>query len=225
MLKTRKSLGKGGLILAKDALEIIKKKRCAEAADAVRKAERVLRLYENKKKKALYDKGVLARKEEKARKARVAAYTYALGIEPLAAFENIPIRDPEKQPNSEEMENLMAPQSMRDAVAFAKHEQEKVASNNISVFTDTEIKPEILQLEEQFKLRQRGGISYNLVLSDTVEEEDQDLKQGEASSSSICSVVNLDSDSNYDSDATLSPPRSVASIDSIRGNDRFLRFQ
>jgi hypothetical protein len=66
-LTTRKSLGRGGSLLALDALQKIKGKRRQEADDKLRKVNRAITLTENKAKNELHIRGVQARREEKAR--------------------------------------------------------------------------------------------------------------------------------------------------------------
>jgi hypothetical protein len=95
-LEARKSLGKGGSLLASDALQKIKNKRKKEADDTLRKAKTAITRAENKAKNKLHDKGVQARKDEKARLLMIQQY-HELGI---CLPDNIwnPIRDPENQP-------------------------------------------------------------------------------------------------------------------------------
>ena len=54
-------------ILARDALQKIKDKRRQEADDRLKRAKRVITVAENKAKNALRERGVQARKDEKAR--------------------------------------------------------------------------------------------------------------------------------------------------------------
>ena len=70
-LHSRKTLGKGGSILASDALEKIKIKDRKEAEDTLRKAKKAITCAENKAKRELYTRGVKARKDEKARLALI----------------------------------------------------------------------------------------------------------------------------------------------------------
>jgi hypothetical protein len=78
-LEARKSLGNGGSLLASDALQKIKNKRKKEADDTLRKAKTAITRAENKAKNKLHDKGVQARKDEKARLLMIQQY-HELGI-------------------------------------------------------------------------------------------------------------------------------------------------
>ena len=57
-LIARRSLGKGGSLLARDTLQKIKDKRRQEADDKLRKVHRAITLAENKAKNELYTRGV-----------------------------------------------------------------------------------------------------------------------------------------------------------------------
>jgi hypothetical protein len=77
------------------------------------------------------------------------------------------------------------------------------------LFTDVPIDPKILQLEHEFQLAQRGGLSQVLV-SDEEDMSKDDREEAE-------------SDTSGSDDIT--PPRSVASIDSIQENADFVRIE
>src|ERR1700722_9960247 len=112
-LNARKSLGKGGSILARDALQKIKDKRRQEADDKLKRAKKAITVAENKAKNALRDRGVRARKDEKARQA-LKANSGLVGIEiPDSMW--VPIRDPQKNPTAAEEEALRANQSLYEA--------------------------------------------------------------------------------------------------------------
>ena len=66
-LTAHKSLSKGGLILAYDALQRIKVKLRKEADNKLRKVKRAITLVENKARNELYKRGVQGRRDEKAR--------------------------------------------------------------------------------------------------------------------------------------------------------------
>jgi hypothetical protein len=66
-LKARQSLGRGGSILASDALVKTKEKRRKAAADLVKSVQRKITRVENKAKEDLRVLGAAARREEKAR--------------------------------------------------------------------------------------------------------------------------------------------------------------
>jgi DDE superfamily endonuclease len=106
-LHARKSLGKGGSILARDALQKIKDKRRQEADDKLKRAKKAITVAENKAKNALRDRGVQARKDEKARLAFLKANSGLVGVEiPDSMW--VPIRDPQKNPTAAE-KKLSAP--------------------------------------------------------------------------------------------------------------------
>jgi hypothetical protein len=65
-LIARKSLGKGGSLLACDVPQKIKYKQRQEAEDKLPKGKRAITLAENRAKNQLCIRGVQARKEEKA---------------------------------------------------------------------------------------------------------------------------------------------------------------
>ena len=127
-LIARKSLGKGGSILACDALQKIKDKRRQEANDKLQKARKAISLAENKAKHELHTR-VQARREEKARLAYIKQQQ-PLGIE-IPPLMWVPIRDPEKNPTPAEREALHANQSLYDAVAIAQHEWNMSQSENL----------------------------------------------------------------------------------------------
>jgi hypothetical protein len=72
-LNARKSLGKGGSVLARDALQKIKDKRRQESDDRLKKG---IAAMENKAKNVLRDRGVRARKDEKARQCELGTCWY-----------------------------------------------------------------------------------------------------------------------------------------------------
>jgi hypothetical protein len=79
-LIARKSLGKGGSLLACDALQKIKDKQRQEAEDKLWKGKRAITLAENRAKNQLHIRGVQACKEEKARLAYIKQQQ-PLGVE------------------------------------------------------------------------------------------------------------------------------------------------
>jgi ERCC4-related helicase len=76
-----------------------------------------------------------------------------------------------------------------------------VKLDNYEIFTTIPINPKILAIEHKFKLIQRKGISQVLVAVEEEEEEDSDKGGSEGSL--------------VEDDDIISPPWSVASIDSI----------
>jgi hypothetical protein len=197
-LNARKSLGKGGSILARDALQKIKDKRRQEADDKLRKAKRATTLAENKAKTELHTRGVQARKEEKARLTYIRQQQ-PLGVE-IPALIWVPIRDPEKNPTPAEREALRANQSLYDAVAVAQHEWEASQSENPTDFTSIPIDQSILDNEQQFQVRQRP-------LDQVVIQVGKEEEEGEDKGSDV---------------ESLAP--SVVSLDSIARNTDFIKF-
>jgi hypothetical protein len=144
----------------------------------------------------LKDRGVQARKDEKARQAFLKANSGLVGVNiPDSMW--VPIRDPQKNPTAAEKEALRANQSLYDAAALAQQEWNESRSENPADFTAIPIDPAILNSERQFQVQQR--LLDQVVLQVYSEEEDEEG-----------SVVE-------------SPP-SVASIDSITGNADFVAF-
>jgi hypothetical protein len=118
-LTARKSLGRGGSLLARDVLQRIKEKRRQEADDKLRKVNRAITLAENKAKNELHIRGVQAQREEKARLQFIKQQPLGIEIPPITW---VPIRDPEKNPTPAEREALRANQSLYDAATIAQLE-------------------------------------------------------------------------------------------------------
>ena len=70
-LHSYKTLGKGGSILASNALKKIKIKDRKEAEDTLCKAKKAITCAENKAKRELYTRGVKAQKDKKAHLALI----------------------------------------------------------------------------------------------------------------------------------------------------------
>jgi hypothetical protein len=95
--KSRKSSHKGGPSASVAELRIeIKEKKEKDNGEALRKAKRKLAAAVNKAKNNLKDTGIQARKNEKARLARVAEYQ--LKDELIPVEDMAPIREPDKSP-------------------------------------------------------------------------------------------------------------------------------
>jgi hypothetical protein len=90
---------------------------------------------------------------------------------------------------------------MYDEVACLQQEADQLQLDDPSLFTNIPIDPEILRLEHEFCIQQKGGLSQVLVSSK--EEDNTSL---------------------YYSD-DISPPRSVATIDSIQENADFVHVE
>ena len=203
-LNARLSLQKGGSLLGIDGLNKKMKVKREAAEDAVRKAKRRIVQHENKAKSKLHQRGIQARKDEKARLQFISS-NRVLGAR-IPDDKWIPIRDPEKNPLPIETEALRAPQSMYDEVARLEHEWEQLQLNDPTLFTDVPIDPKILQLEHEFRSAQRGGLSQVLVSDES--EDDREEAESDTSGSD-----------------DITPPRSVASIDSIQANADFVRIE
>jgi hypothetical protein len=94
---------------------------------------------------------------------------------------------------------------MYDELARLQHESDRLQSNDPSLFTNVPIDPEIFRLEHEFCVSQKGGLS-QIQVSDE-EDEGEDSKEA-GSDTSECD--------------SISPPQSVASIDSIQENTDFV---
>ncbi|KAN0074998.1 hypothetical protein V8E54_007609 [Elaphomyces granulatus] len=174
-LNARKSLGKGGSILARDALQKIKDKRRQEADDKLKRAKKAITVAENKAKNALRDRGVQARKDEKARQAFIKANPGLVGIEiPDSMW--VPIRDPQKSPTAAEEEALRANQSLYEALERAQQEWNESRSEDPADFTAIPIDPTVLDDERQFQVRQRLDQVVMEVDSEEYEEEGSDVE-------------------------------------------------
>ena len=121
---------------------------------------------------------------------------------PIASQE--PIRDPEKNPLPKELKAVyIRGIGLYKELARLKSEAKRVKSDDPEIFTTIPINPKILAMEHKFKLAQRKGISQVLVVVNKVKQkEDLDNKNNKGSSVRDDNIVS-------------SPPRSVASIDSI----------
>jgi hypothetical protein len=119
-LDARKSLQKGGSILASDALDRGKKIRWYEADEKLRKARKAITTEENKAKRKLHEEGVQSRKDEKARRLFIQQVQNSGTFIPLSMWD--PIRDPEKIPTDVETAALRASQSLHDAARPAEDE-------------------------------------------------------------------------------------------------------
>ena len=202
-LDARISLGKGGNMLAIDGLEKKKMLKRKAADAAVTKQKTKIRKYENKAKRLCHEAGVKARREEKERLRFLSNNQGILGAYiPIASQE--PIRDPEKDPLPEEIETVrIGGLGLYEELVRLEKEAERVKSDDPEVFTTIPIDPEILEIEQKFKLAQRKGIS-EVIVGDEEDLDDSD-KEGSDSEGSLV----------RDDDIVSSPPRSVASIDSI----------
>jgi hypothetical protein len=162
-------------------------------------------------------KGVAARKAERERVKAISEHQ-TLGVE-IPPEMWIPIRDPQKNPLPEETEAIrISHQSLYDQLAQEQAEYNRLQSDDPMLFTDILIDPAILAKEQAFWVRQNplGHIAVQEA-SEEQEEANQEMEGveegvedgGEGSGMVLCS----------------SPPRSVASIDSIAENADFISFE
>ena len=151
-LQARKSLQKGGSLLASDALQKIKDKKRKEADENLKRARTAITRAENKAKNELHAKGVQARKDEKARLQFIQEH-HVLGST-IPDYYWLPIRDPEKNPTSAETEALRANQSLYDAVKLAEEDWKVAYLDDPTQFTLIPIDPAILEEEQQYQLQQ-----------------------------------------------------------------------
>jgi hypothetical protein len=209
-LDARRSLSKGGSMLAIDGLEKLKMLKRKAADNAVTKQKTKIQKYENKAKRLYHEAGVKARKEEKARLKFLSDNQGILrAYIPVALQE--PIRDPEKNPLPEELEAVcVGGIGLYEELARLEKEAERVKSDDPELFTGIPIDPEILAMEHKFKLAQRKGIA-QVVVADEGESDEEDKEDSEGSSVGDDNIVS-------------SPPRSVASIDSIQENADFVQL-
>jgi hypothetical protein len=190
-LHARKSLAKGGSLLASKAITTIAQKRRKEADEALRKANLALTRTQNKQAEDLRKEGVKDRRREKERKAQIQQHQL-VGIT-IPANLWTPIRDHQKDPTAEEKEALqIALQPLRDTVARAQKERDDVYAADPYSFTSIPIDPMILEEERQFQLSQSGGLQ-TILQVESEEEEGQDEESGDDEIEDYRSVVSLDS--------------------------------
>jgi hypothetical protein len=201
-LIARKSLAKGGSLLASDALQTMAKKRKKEADEALRKANTAYTRARNKQLEELWKEGVADCQKERERKELIQQHqTLGITIPPLAW---ILIRDPQKEATTAENEaRCIALQSLYEAVGTAQHDRDEVYAANPTSFTSIPIDPAILEEERQFQISQRGGLQ--MIIPVESEEEDGGVE----------SRV----------DSALEDYRSVMSIDSIAENADFVSLE
>jgi hypothetical protein len=121
-----------------------------------------------------------------------------------------PIRDREKTQTAEEAENIrIAHQSLYDSVGREQAVFNQLQSEKPELFTDIPIDPTILEMEEAFRIKQNPLLCIR-VRSESEEADYQEERMGYKGED----MMELD----------VSPPRSVASIDSIARNANFISF-
>ncbi len=164
----------------------------------MRKAQRAITLEENKAKKNLKQRGVQARKAEKAR--RLFIQQQAPGVY-IPVNKLMPIRDPEKNPTPLETEALRANPSLYDRLAQATRDRDKVYYEDPKEVSNVLIDPAVLNYEQGYQKEQRRGLKSVVIPIEESSEEGTD-------------------DEGSNSDSSL--PRSVGSIDSITRNADFV---
>ena len=97
-LKARRSLAKGGSLLASDALQKIAEKRRKEADEILRKANTTLTRAQNKQTEELRQEGVADRSAERERKQYIQRCQVLGCLIPSEIW--IPIRDRQKEPTA-----------------------------------------------------------------------------------------------------------------------------
>jgi hypothetical protein len=211
-LIARKSLAKGGSLLASDALQTMAKKRKKEADEALRKANAAYTRARNKQLEELWKEGVADCQKERERKELIQQHqTLGITIPPLAW---IPIRDHQKEATTAENEaRCIALQSLYEAVGTAQHDRDEVYAANPTSFTSIPIDPAILEEERQFQISQRGGLQ--VIIPVESEEEDGGFESEGVESGGVESGV----------DSALEDYRSVMSIDSIAENADFVSLE
>jgi hypothetical protein len=205
-LNARQSLGRGGSILAIEALHKIKVKTRKDAEEKLRKANAKITRIENKAKEDLRVLGVAARKAEKERRLFIIEHQGILGAY-IPPEKWIPIRDPQKDPTPTEREALRANQSLYDELAQVQQEYDTLQLEDPTLFTSIPIDPAILEEEQQFRVQTKRALS--AIQLDSDEEDRADSSRSEA-----CK----------EDDMVSSPPQSVISIDSIAQNADFVNF-
>jgi hypothetical protein len=209
-LSARKSLAKGGSLLASVALTTMAEKRRKEADEVLRKANLALIRAQNKQKEELRQLGVADRRQEQERKKYIQQHQ-ALGSQ-IPNHMWTTIRDRQKEPTTDETEACrIALQSLYDAVAKAQHDKEEAYTANPISFTSIPIDPIILEEERKFQLSQRGGIQVTIPVDSEGEEEGEEegVEEGEEGDK-------------YDE---MEDYRSVVSLDSIVENADFVSLE
>ena len=98
----RTSIQKFGPLTGEDAALLIKERQEKEEVEVERKKNKKIKSVRRKIRKALYDQGVTARKQERDRKKEVAELTRTAQFIPIKLLKPIP--DPEKLTTEEEIE-------------------------------------------------------------------------------------------------------------------------
>jgi hypothetical protein len=169
---SRKSLSKGGSLIASDALQKMAEKRRKEANEVLRKATIALTRAVNKQNSELKQEGIADRAAERERRQYIQQHQVLGSTIPALIW--IPVRDRQKEPTAAETEDRrIALQSLREAVGKAQRDRDNAYAANPISFAPVPIDPKILQEEREFQLSQRGGLQLT-VLVDNLEEKGGD---------------------------------------------------
>ena len=141
-LDARRSLQKGGSILASTALAKSKKKRRDAAESVLIKAQKAIISAENKTRRKLYKRRVQAQKDEKARCILIQESQVLRSF--IYPDTQILIQDPEKQLTSAKTAALLASRLLYNAIVLAEQKQNQVQSDNPDIFTDILISLKVL---------------------------------------------------------------------------------
>ena len=152
----RRSLQRGGPLDIEQARETKRLKAEKERNEAIRKARRAVNNAVKKAQKALNRRGIEARRAEKARKKRIEEIKAKGEIIPIKM--NEVIRDPEKNPTSEDLESLKPHPSLIQALEAL---EENVA-----------IDPQLLEDDDDIELRLERTEEEIIALSDDSEQEE-----------------------------------------------------
>ncbi|KAG4430029.1 hypothetical protein IFR05_014489 [Cadophora sp. M221] len=228
-LTSRVSLQKGGSLLASVALRKAQAKEIEMRERAYKSACGKLRAEINKIKRERYDEGVLNRRAEKVRRKEVLAQEALLKagtITVISAELLLPIRDREKAPTDEEKErDSMRLLPLQDAVAHEKLALETETGKTLIDYAgDMPIDPQILEAERTFIIRQNPLAAIQIGSSDDSDIEDMVPPSSPLGRMTVKDEEEGDRDIEDGMAICKSPARSIASIDSIQGQDDFVRF-
>jgi hypothetical protein len=139
-LHLERSIHRGGEIKVSVAWEKKRVRDENEKIEAIRKARKRITMLVNKAKKALKDKGIAARKAEKARKLALEELQSRGEFPPTEML--IPIRDPEKNPTEAEKESLLPHPSLIQAL-------DALCPPDDNILVDPQLLDEDIQIETQ----------------------------------------------------------------------------
>ena len=172
---------KGGVITVEAAKEKKKEKEEKEKAAAIRRARKSIQIAVNKAKAALNRHGIATRKAEKDRKKQIRSIEHEGGT--ILPELLIPVPDPEKNPNTQDLESLEAPPDLAQALLLL--EPMSVTPSNV-------IYPQMLALDGedgdlQIYTRSQGQVEAGASHMD----EDSHDSDSESNSGSSCVSTDL----------------------------------